>query len=111
MNTLKEALGDYVHENFNRSKQGNFLKTENLANIGLPLKEEQIKVNKRDQVLIKQGNKYKTKSDRAAAKYDPYMGMKPKKEEFKQYDLKTDKIVEVIKKKKKNYGSSSESDD
>lgn len=41
MNTLKEALGDYMQENFNRTKQGKFLKTaENSAGIALPLKEE-----------------------------------------------------------------------
>ena len=42
---------------------------------------------------------------RAKAHVDKY-GL-PKKENFKEYDLKTNKIVEVKKKKKVNYGSDS----
>lgn len=37
-------------------------------------------------------------------------GIKRKQDDFKQYDLKTDKITEVVQ-KKKTYGSSSDSED
>ena len=49
MNTLKGALGDYIYDNYNRSQQGNFLKAnEQNVGISLPLKDNQIKVTKRD---------------------------------------------------------------
>lgn len=54
MTQLKGALTDFIYDNYNSSKQGNFLKkTEQAKGIGLPLKDNQIKVAKRDQVLIK----------------------------------------------------------
>ena len=58
--------------------------------------------------MIKQN---KTRSDKKV-KHDPYMGygIKRKQDDFKQYDLKTDKITEVVQ-KKKTYGSSSDSED
>ena len=49
MNTLKGALGDYMYDNYNKSQQGNFVKVcQDNVGIGLPLKDEQIKVTKRD---------------------------------------------------------------
>ena len=66
MNTLKSALGDYMYDNYNRQSQGQFLKqtAEAKMNIKVPLKEEQIKVTKRDQVLIKQRAGSQNKTDR-----------------------------------------------
>lgn len=47
---MKDALGDYIYDNFNRTKQGKFLKQNqsNKGGIPLPLKDEQIKVKTRD---------------------------------------------------------------
>ena len=41
MNTLKDAIGDYIYDNYNRNSQGNFLKSKR-DNVGieLPLKDE-----------------------------------------------------------------------
>jgi hypothetical protein len=49
MNTLKGALGDFINDNYNRNKVGKFLKaSEQAVGIPLPLKDEQIKITKRD---------------------------------------------------------------
>ena len=46
---LKGAIGDYMNENYNRKEQGQFLKkAEGAIGIGMPLKEDQIKVASRD---------------------------------------------------------------
>jgi len=113
MNTLKVALGDYIFDNFNKQKQGNFLKeNENAVGIALPLKDEQIKVTKRDQVLIKQRKSQTTTGHSTNAAENRYMMLygKRKKDEYKEYDLKTNKIVEMKKKVRNNYGANSESD-
>lgn len=49
MTTLKGALTDYIYDNYNKGSQGTFLK-QNEANLGLavPLKNDQIKVARRD---------------------------------------------------------------
>ena len=53
MNSLKEALGDYIYDNYNRGKQGSFLKqVGSSAGLAIPLKDAQIKVAKKGQVLI-----------------------------------------------------------
>ena len=40
MNTLRGALGDYIYDNYNRTAQGNFLKsTQEDMGIDLPLKK------------------------------------------------------------------------
>lgn len=55
MNSLKTCLGDYMFDNYNHSQQGvMFLKTNNQKqhDLSLPLKDNQIKVTKRDQVLV-----------------------------------------------------------
>ena len=103
MNTLKDAIGDYIYDNYNRNAQGNFLKSkqENVG-IGLPLKDEQIKVTKRDLVLIKQKNRGQSDRNKAENSLSYGFGMR-KKEDFKQFDLKTNQIVEVQKKKKRPY--------
>ena len=46
---LKDALNDYIHDNFNKTKQGRYLQqTQSQKGIPLPLKDDQIKVAKRD---------------------------------------------------------------
>ena len=74
----------------------------------MPLKEGQIKVTKRDKVLIKLPEKKPTKAEEAMAAR--YYGMGKKKENFKEYDLKTSQVIEVRKKPKKYVNSSSESE-
>lgn len=118
MNNLKGALTDYIYDNYNKSKQVKVLKqNETGTGIPVPLKDTQIKVADRNQVLIKQNpsSDYKmpisasgSPSKRGARHHknvDKY-GM-PKKENFKEYDLKTNQIVEVQKKKKTYYASDS----
>ena len=110
MNTLKDAIGDYIYDNYNRNSQGNFLKSKR-DNVGieLPLKDEQIKVTKRDMVLIKQKNRGQSDRNKPSS-FGGYGYGAPKKENFKQFDLKTNQIVEVQKKKKKPYEEDSASD-
>ena len=118
MNHLKGALTDYIYDNFNKSKQGKVLKQNEPCNgIPLPLKDSQIKVAERDQVLVKQGgiteSSLKITAKGSAIKLGgpkaalDKFGM-PKKENFKEYDLKTNQIVEVRKKKKKTYEADSD---
>ena len=73
----------------------------------MPLKDSQIKVAERNQVLIKQGARTRDGSMKITASGGPVKrGTKagfdrfglPKKENFKEYDLKTNQIVEVKKK-------------
>ena len=56
-----------------------------MTGFSLPLKESQIKVAKRDKVLIKVPEK---KSKAEDSKYNNY-GMGKKRENFKEFDLKT----------------------
>jgi len=87
LGTLKDALNDYVNDNYNQTRQGKFLKTsQSNTGFSLPLKEGQIKVTKRDKVLIKQPEKKNKKDDPMSARYNYGMG-KPR-EDFKEYDLK-----------------------
>lgn len=108
MGTLKSALDDYMNENFNHAKQASFLKqSQSAVGFSLPLKDKQIKVTKRDKVLIKQPEKKGKAEDNQTAR--GYYGMK-KKANFMEYDLKSSKIVEMKKKRKKTYQSGSESE-
>ena len=109
LGTLKEALNDYVNDNYNQAKQGNFLKTsQSHTGFSLPLKESQIKVARRDKVLIKQPQKKTNKKeDSANARY---YGMGKDKQDYKEYDLKQNKVVEMQKKKKKFVNQSSDSE-
>ena len=67
MNKLKGALTDFIYDNYNSTKQGQYLKSTGSAKgIGLPLKNDQIEVAKRNQVLIKMKDK-STNSDVARA--------------------------------------------
>ena len=99
MNHLKGALTDYIYDNFNKSKQRKVLKQSEPNNgIPLPLKDAQIKVAERNQILIKQGPVIGEGSLKISATGSPIkcgtragvdkFGM-PKKENFKEYDLKT----------------------
>lgn len=100
LGTLKDALNDYVNDNYNQTKQGKFLKTsQSHTGFSLPLKEGQIKVAKRDKVLIKQPEKKSKKDDPMSARYN--YGMGKKREDFLEYDLKQNKVVEPKKKAKK----------
>ena len=84
----------------------------------MPLKDAQIKVAERTQVLIRQGAGIGGASAKTSASGSPVkLGTRagfdkfgqPKKESFKEYDLKTNQIVEVRKKKKlNNYASDSD---
>ena len=84
----------------------------------MPLKDAQIKVAERTQVLIRQGAGTGAASVKISASGSPVkLGTRagfdkfglPKKENFKEYDLKTNQIVEVRKKKKlNNYASDSD---
>ena len=113
MNTLKDALGDYMYDNYNRSQQGQFLKVnEGTVGLNLPLKDDEIKVTKRDQVLIKNKNNSERKPDKERQKQlaAQYWGShQKKKSDYKEYDLKTNKIIER-RKKKKPHGADSDSD-
>ena len=59
-----------------------------MAGFSLPLKESQIKVAKRDKVLIKLPEKKGKAEDAIYNKYNNF-GMGKKRENFKEYDLKT----------------------
>lgn len=62
-------------------------------------------------MLIKQIKKPQAASERTGSKYaNEYLYGRKKKENLMEYDLKTNKVVEVKKKKKRNYGGDSESD-
>lgn len=57
MNSVKLALGDYINDNFNKSKQGNFLKaSSSRMGFSIPLKDQQIKIEKND---VEAGSKVK----------------------------------------------------
>mgnify|MGYP001078716131 CR=1 FL=1 len=87
LGTLKDALNDYVNDNYNQTRQGKFLKSSQSHNgFSLPLKEGQIKVAKRDKVLIKKPEQKGKKEDLMSVRYN--YGMGKKKEEFMEYDLK-----------------------
>ena len=58
MGNLKGAISDYMYDNYNSTKQGKFLKqNESPEGKLMPLKDQQIKIAKRDQVLIHRHNK------------------------------------------------------
>jgi hypothetical protein len=62
-------------------------------------------------VLIKQKPKPDSERTKKQLIYDPYLGMRKKPELFKEYDMKTNKIVDVKKKKRTTYGNDSDSED
>ena len=85
MNTLKDALGDYMYDNYNRSQQGQFLKVnEGTVGLNLPLKDDEIKVTKRDRVLIKNKNNSERKPDKERQKQlaAQYWGSHQKKKPY-----------------------------
>ena len=54
MAQLKDALGDFINDNYNRGTQGAFLRqSEQALGIKVPLKEDQIRVANREKVLVK----------------------------------------------------------
>ena len=62
-------------------------------------------------MLIKQIKKPQPASERNGSKYaHEYLYGQKKKENLMEYDLKSNKVVEVRKKKKRNYGGDSDSD-
>ena len=119
MNSVKLALGDYINDNFNKSKQGSFLKaSSSRLGFNIPLKDQQIKIEKND---VEAGSKVKPtnetikvyvkqqQSSKKKAEQMMYYGQK-KKETFKEFDLKSNKVIDVIMKKKRAYAGSSDSD-
>ena len=112
MGNLKGAIGDYMYENYNSTKQGKFLK-QNESPVGqlMPLKDQQIKIAKRDQVLIHKHNKNSKSQIRnmtmnssmrgyygksaGSSFFGDQMRASNKKSDLMEYDMKTNKIVEV----------------
>ena len=91
MALLRGALGDYMNDNYNRGQQGQFLKhAEGTMGIAVPLKEDQIKVADRNQVLVKKKSEKQSHSERL-------LYGNQKKDNVKEYDLKTNQLVEVRK--------------